>query len=706
MKKVIVFFLLMSFTLFAEEGRKLGLVLSGGGAKGFAHIGLLKVLDEEKIPVECITGTSMGSIVGALYAMGYNADELEKIVLDNNWFDYFNDDVPRIDAAIDDKFYKDRFPLTFKVKDWTIKLPKGVIKGQKIENFLSKLYFDAAEIKDFNKFPIPFNCIATDIETGKVVVLTKGNIAEAVRASMAIPSIFEPVEIDGKMLVDGMMSKNFPVREVKNMGANCVIGCDVGGRLKTKEQVNSFFEIIDQTMNYRLVEATDEERKYVDMLILPRVENFSTTDFKKSKEIIAEGEKAARLNIEELRKYKNEKLYNIIKEKRLKKMKVVYIDKIEIIGTKKYNKKVIKQVIAPKLPFLYSSEDLNRRIEKLYSLGFFEKINYNINNSILEIKVEESAEKELKLGFNYNSTTRGELFFNGIIKGFGTSGSKTGIDIVLGKDEDIKLHHTQYSGVINKIGFIASAEYSNTEDFAYYFNDKKVSEYEVKLFILDFMAGNFISDRTMAGIGLKREFLASQSEIYNDTVIPKLNKNYGEIYVKYMYDSLDNIYFPKEGIRINGEIGYGEKQIGNCDFTNYKLELNKVFKLNKKLVFNVGGKGNIVYGEDIPEDKNPSMGGIYSRQNSLEFWGLEPSRYLANKIGVASAECFYEFSPSRYLIIRYNEAFLEEGKRKYDIIYGGGIGVGANTAVGPIKILLSKSNHDELSLYLNVGYNF
>jgi NTE family protein len=706
MKKIIAVFIFISFIAFSKE-EKIGLALSGGGAKGFAHIGVLKVLEEEKVPIEYIAGTSMGSIVGALYAIGYSAKDIEQIVLNDDWFEYFSDEIPRRETPIDEKINKDRYALSFPVKDWTIKLPKGLIKGKKIEIFLSQLYFDAVGVNDFTKFPIAYSCIATDIETGKEVILKNGNLAESVRASMSIPTVFEPVKIGEKLLVDGMMAKNFPVTQTENMGAKYIIGCDVGGRLKKRDDVKSFVDIIDQSINYRLVEITDKERENAQLLIVPNLEKYSTMDFNKAKEIIAEGEKAARIKIEEIRLLRDDFKFNEIKSKKMKKITAVYIDKIVVKGVSKSKERVIKKIISQKMPAIFTREELKNKIEILYNLGFFEKINYNINGSQLELTVKEAAEKELKLGFNYNSNTRGELFINLAVKGFGSAGSKTSIEAVLGKDESLKLQNIQYVGVINKIGFISSIEFTNIEDYALFVNDKKVSEYDIDTANIDLMAGSFLSDRTIAGLGVKKEFINAKSDIKSDLLLKKnVNKEYGTVYAKYEYDSMDRKYFPKSGGYLYGKILYSEKKIGDAEFTKYIIDFNKIFKIRKKLVLNAGGRGEVIYGENIPENEIPAIGGIYSRQNSITFFGIEPSRYFSNKIGMGFAELFYEFSPSRYGIFRYNGALRENEEDKLKIIHGIGVGVGAFTAIGPIELIVSQSNKDEIAAYINIGYNF
>lgn len=228
---------------------KIGLVLSGGGAKGFAHIGVLKVLEELNMPIDYISGTSMGSIIGAFYAMGYSATDIEKLVLNQDWEELLSDKVSRKYIHVKDKVNLDRYVVSFPIKPKGIRIPAGIVQGQNIINLFEQSTIEFHNQTDFRKFPIPFVCIATDLETGDAVVLDKGNISQALRASMAIPTVFTPVEIDGKLLADGGMINNFPVEEVIKMGADIVIGVDVQTGPRDKSELNSIEDIINQAVS-------------------------------------------------------------------------------------------------------------------------------------------------------------------------------------------------------------------------------------------------------------------------------------------------------------------------------------------------------------------------------------------------------------------------------------------------------------------------
>ena len=262
-----------------EESRKVGLVLSGGGALGMAHIGVLKMIEKYEIPIDYVTGTSMGAIIGALYASGYSASEIEEIIDSIGWIDLLSDKTERKYRALADREQFEKSIILLNFEKLKPKLPEGLIYGQNIYNLLSLLTWHVREIKDFNDLPIPFKCVATDIQTGEAVVLEKGNLVDAVRASMAIPSVFSAIEIDGKLLVDGGVVRNIPVSDVKEMGADIVIASDVSTPRYSKEELDSFPIVIDQLIKLRFSTHDDYEKSLADLVIIHDLKDYNISSF-------------------------------------------------------------------------------------------------------------------------------------------------------------------------------------------------------------------------------------------------------------------------------------------------------------------------------------------------------------------------------------------------------------------------------------------
>ncbi|MFY9150284.1 MAG: patatin-like phospholipase family protein, partial [Smithellaceae bacterium] len=231
-----------------EEGWKVGLVLSGGGARGAAHIGVLRVIEELKIPLHCIAGTSIGAIVGGMYAAGLSPDDIEKVMTSMDWNNIFRDKPPSSDMTFRRKQDASQYLIDFDlgIKDGRLAMPKGLLQGQNLNMLLKSVLLHTESISDFDHLGVPFRAVAADIETGEAVVLGKGELVSAIRASMSIPGVFAPVEIDGKMLVDGGVSNNLPVDTARRMGANVIIAVDIGTALAGRDELTSSVGITSQ----------------------------------------------------------------------------------------------------------------------------------------------------------------------------------------------------------------------------------------------------------------------------------------------------------------------------------------------------------------------------------------------------------------------------------------------------------------------------
>jgi NTE family protein len=287
---------------------RIGLALSGGGARGIAHVGVLKVLEEMRIPVYCVTGTSMGAIVGGTYAAGRTPEDMEKAVLAADWNTIFRDAPPRKEIAVRRKVddYKTLFAPQFGVKDGSLALPKGVIAGVSIESFFRQLATPAFGISDFNKLPIPFHAMATDIETGDAIVLDKGSLAQAMRASMSVPGAIAPMEIDGRLLVDGGIANNLPINEARKMCGDVIIAVNISTPPLKRDELTSALSVTAQLINFLGKQTVDEQIKSLgpnDVLIAPDLGDISAGSFDHSKEAIKIGEDATRAMADKLRRY-------------------------------------------------------------------------------------------------------------------------------------------------------------------------------------------------------------------------------------------------------------------------------------------------------------------------------------------------------------------------------------------------------------------
>lgn len=287
---------------------RIGLVLSGGGARGAAHVGVLKVLEEMHIPVDAIAGTSMGAIVGGLYASGMSAADIEKALTSVNWDQALTDRTSRDLLSFRRK--QDDLTLAMKVrvglKGWKPALPLGFIQGQKLELLLRTFVTPVATVQDFDKLVIPYRAVATDLATTRAVVLARGDLVTAMRSSMSVPAVFSPVEYEGGMLIDGGVADNLPVDVVRTMGVDVVIAIDIGAPLVRLDQMTSPYSVNDQMLTGLMRRETDRQIASLgpqDLVLVPDLGSFGSGDFTKAAQIIPLGEKAARAAADRLRRY-------------------------------------------------------------------------------------------------------------------------------------------------------------------------------------------------------------------------------------------------------------------------------------------------------------------------------------------------------------------------------------------------------------------
>lgn len=368
-------------TLFQNKRPKIGLVLSGGGAKGFAHVGVLKVIDELGIPIDFIAGTSMGSIIGGFYSIGYSAKDIEAMIINQNWEDLLSDNISRKYIPIYEKADYERYILSFPIKPKGIELPSGIVEGQNVINLFERLSVEYHNQTDFKKLPIPFVCVATDLETGKAVVLDKGYLPLAMRASMAIPTYFAPVEIDGKLLADGGMINNFPVKEVIDMGADIVIGVDVQAGPKSKKELKSLLDILNQTVSLMALKEFKNNVEYCDIYIKPDIDKYSVGSFQDADSLIQKGEEIGRRFIPILTELKEK--YGLEK-KNLKNYlppqdsTSYFVNKVEIKGLNEVSKSLLLGKLNVQTPDNLKLHQLQKGIDRIYGSRYFDQVDFQL----------------------------------------------------------------------------------------------------------------------------------------------------------------------------------------------------------------------------------------------------------------------------------------------------------------------------------------
>ncbi|MEG0068185.1 patatin-like phospholipase family protein [Cetobacterium sp.] len=698
---------------------KIGLVLSGGGAKGFAHIGVLKALEKNNIKVDYITGTSMGALIGALYSVGYSPDQIEKLVLDINWQDTFNDSPNQADISIDQRSLMKNYNLSLKYDDsLNFALPKGLKNTQRIYLTLKNLLWNAENIKDFNKLPIPIQIIATDLNTGKSKAFNSGDLAKVITASISIPTIFDPVKIGDTYYVDGLLSRNLPVEDAFDLGADVVIGVDVGTSLQKKDDYD-ILSVADQIVAIQSTSSTKQQRDLATILITPDVSKFKTTDFKDFKEIELSGEAAAEKEISKILAFGPDKLSN---SKRQNFKKNFTLQKVSI-STQSQNpnhKEIVKTVFSDSIGKNISPDNLEDLMLKTYSLNFVNKIYYTFNENTLNLQIEENPTNVIGLGFDYQ-TDYGTTFSIGTdISSSGKIGSLSTIEATFGDYLGLDLKNFSYYGVSNKIGILTSLSYNENPFFVYH-NKDKIGSYKSSVVKLEGAFVTQYSNLFLLSYGASLNYSTLDSEIKSifDSEV-EYSKSYGDVFFNINWDKTNSVSFPTSGFkgdlyqRWGGNLGKD-----NLNFLLSSYLVSGYIPITSNTSFTSKLFGGNVSGEDVLPDKYIKLGGISDNlsQNEFSFNGYHfQEKYLSSLFGV-SLGIQHKLIENLYLSLNWDIAtykYLDENfNDQRDVVlwkdYSQGTGLGLNyqSLIGPIKFNISKAqnSHDYLFQF-SVGYKF
>ena len=695
---------------------KIGLVLSGGGAKGLAHIGVLKVLEEAGIRPDYIGGTSMGSIVGGLYAIGYGADSLEKIAKSTNWNYLLGDQVSRRDLTIEEKEDEDRFFVSFPIKENKIMIPSGLINGQNIENFLNILCAPVYNTRNFNNFSIPFTAVATDIETGKEVIFHEGYLPDVLRASMSIPSIFNPIELNDKLLVDGGLVNNFPVARTKEMGADIIIGVDVGFRYYKKEELNSIFKILEQSVFFYGEGLNTYNRELCDLLIEPKLENYNASSFGAVDSIIALGENAARNFLPRLKAladsiYGNQK--PVIGDNSPPPLDSMRLMEIRIHGLDNVSARLLTGKLQLEAFQRVTPEDISRAIERAYSSLYFDKISYTINENkdgiSLDINVQETKGGFFRVGMHYNTNYRSSILLNTTFRNVLLDGSKMSASLSLGENPFFQAFFFKNNGW--KPGLGLSFTSSRLDAFVYEGGEPISSllyaESKTQVFTQSIFSNSY-------SIGGGMEFEAFRITPRIDPVLgmKKISGNYINYYGFLDFDSYDNAYYPSIGVKMNTQL-----RLITIKDHDPAIQLvarySHAHTLHPRITFIHRIYGGTVEGDSIPYQYNFYSGGVNPtpRNGLLPFIGLNYMERASTSVLIFGGDLQLRFFSDFYLVLKGNIGNMTNDFKTLlstdELLGGYGVTLGYDSWIGPIEISISRAARREgIKGFFNVGFWF
>lgn len=703
----------------AEPARpKIGLVLGGGGARGSAHVGVLKVLEELRIPVDYIAGNSMGAIVGGLYASGMTPAEIEHELKTIDWDDVFDDAPPRPERSFrrkrDDDLYLVKPKLGF--SDGEVKMPLALIHGQKFDLQLSRLTLHVADVRDFGALPIPFRAVAADIETGKEVVLKSGGLARAIRASMAVPGAFDPVEIDGRLLVDGLVANNVPVNVARDMGADILIVVDVGSGLFTRQEIKGFVDVVAQLSNIlseRNVEQQLATLKPHDILIKPKLGKLGAGDFDKAGEGIDKGEQAAREMFEELSRLSvAPAVYSQYQAQRSPRATAPVIEFVRLDNQSRISDEAILSHFSLKPGETLDSARLDRDIGMIYGRDVFESVRYEVvqeggkTGVVLHAREKSWGPNYLQFGIRLADTFQGDSSYNlGVLYTMTAINELNGeIRLGLQVGEDLAAGAEWYQPIdAASRYFINTGIAARREQFSIYDGDDIISEYNILRGGFNLAAGRELGRWGEARVGYRWSKGEADVSI-GDPTLDDYEFTNAELYARLFVDTLDNVYFPTRGDKGVFEFATSREALGSdAEYDQTMLSYSHAFTRGRSSL--VGAvRFNYTLDDEAPPESLFRSGGF------LHLSGFRPNQLSGPYSGEIVLVGYRRILDAKLLpaflgaSIEYGNVWQDKDDIAFDnAILNGSVFVGADTPIGPLYLGLGMAEGGRYSGFLYLG---
>ena len=716
-----------------------GLVLSGGGARGLAHIGVLKAIEQAGVKIDYIAGTSTGAIVGALYASGYTASQLDLMFKQVDFSTLIQDQVPRRAKTFNEKDESIKYALTLPFDGFEISFPTGLSNGQNIYNLFSKLTSHVNHLTDFSKLPIPFLCVATNAENGEMVLLENGYLPRAVSASGALPTLFNPVVINDMILIDGGIVNNYPIKELKAKGVDVIIGVDVQDGIKKKKDLTSALDIVLQVNNYASVKQMQTKIKDTDVFIKPNIEEFSVVSFDDANRIVQAGFEAANQVTQKLERIAQQQTPRAALKPVPHSKEDLYIKQVVIEGNQQYTAAYILGKLKLKTPAIVSYSSFVEGVNNLSATGNFDDIDYRFvkdqsNHYTVFFKVIESKSKMvLRLGAHYYPLFDTGVLLNVTRKQFLTNNDIASLDVIVGDNLRYNFNYYIDKGFYWSLGFNSSYDFfdknvstdfvandlNNTSGFPVNKIDFQYSDFTNQLY------GETLFNRVfLLGAGVEHKFLRYISETIGTDVdnVPRTifdATNYYSAFGYIKYDTYDNIFFPKKGVVFQADTHlYLFSQGSNSNFepfTILKAKVGYAQTIFKKLTSVFTAETGFKIGSSSTTSLDFMLGGYGFKQvnNILPFYGYEALSLRGDTYLKSSITLDYEIIKNHHLslftnIANVDDALFQKNDWLKAIPYTGvGVGYGLNTFLGPLELKYAYSKEREVGeLYVRLGFKF
>ena len=736
MKKIILFLSLLTITQisFAQDSlktvkkSKIGLVLSGGGAKGLAHIGVLKVIDSLGIKIDYVGGTSMGAIVGGLYASGFSGKELEYLFNRVDVDALLQDFTPRNSKTFYEKRNDEIYAVTLPFDKFKIGLPSALSKGLYNFNLISRLTLHVSHVNDFKDLKIPFFCIATNAETGKEVILDKGNLAKALVTSGALPTLYNPIEYDDQLLIDGGVVNNYPVEEIRKRGADFIIGVDVQDGLKGRDQLNDVTSLLGQINSYSMAEKMIEKIKLTDIYIKPDIKGYNVISFDKVSELIPKGEYAAKQLLENSFLEQNK---NSSGRSRVVVPDSIEISSIEVNDLENYTRAYVIGKLKFKQKKTISFEEFEKGINNLNATQNFSSVFYSFkdedkgNKLFIELK-EKKINRFLKFGLHYDELFKSGALLNFTQKKFFTKNDVLSLDVILGDNFRYNLNYYIDNGFYWSFGINSKYATFNKNIPSDFNNGLTLTTLGINSLNVDYSdLSNQIYLQTIfaqkfsigGGIELKHLKIKSETLLSTNPIFDK--SDYLSFFGYLKFDTFNQKYFPKKGAYFNGDFkSFVYSSDYNDDFENFSIAKGDVAVVQtffKKIAVKLQSEAGFAIGEKSVSSFDFALGGygFTSLNNLRPFLGYDFVSLLGDSYIKGSIVADYEFYKKHHIEFTANYANIGNNifeddtwisKPEYS---GYGLGYGYETVIGPIELKHSWSpeTHNHFT-WFTVGFYF
>ncbi len=736
-------FLLFPLLLAAQQRPRIGVTLSGGGAKGLAHIGILKAIDSAGLKVDYITGTSMGSIIGSLYAIGYSADSIEHIARNIDWDLLLSNQASLRSLFMEEKEEYNKYDIEIPWVNNRLKISTGFLEAQELWLKLSELYFPVTPVKDFSRFSIPFRCIATDVGNGEAVVLKDGEIISALRSSMAIPSVFTAVDHHGKRLVDGGISRNFPVRDVREMGADFVIGSTVSGGLLPPDKVKNVIQLLLQIAFFREAEDAKKEIPLCDIYIPFNLDNYNMGSFGDAGRILEAGIEEGRRQYPRFKAIADSlnALYGPQPWPipRLPPAPSVLITGFEVKGLQHTSSGFFINTMNFHINHHYTIGELSAMVRQAFGTRYYSRITYSLQpqpdgSYLIVFDITENPLTFLKAGIHYNRFSGIGVIANITSRNLLFSNSRSMASVNIGESFRIKGEHLQYIGRLKNLGLTIKTQFDRFDVITYEQsnNNKQSGLYKQNLFEFSEKLHYSPSRSLTFGIGHRFEWLK-----YNPRISAGLeargSNSFSSLFTYIKYNTLDRVSFPRRGLKIDAELAQVMRQnarvtilyngeppadpdsakIDTHSYLRAMISAQGYFPVTHRLTAFVHAQAgtNFNYSRNVMNEF--IIGGMTKLfRNQVTFAGLQEGSIYTPSMATLQTGLRGQLFAGAYLTGRANillNNFISKSDffRYRDIYTGYGLTFSYNFALGPLDLSVMYCDQTKrVQTYINLGIPF